>query len=93
MVLRVIMGFIGEAIFLPGLVSAGELEKTLDQIPPTWSQILSASERFELVMGGPAMLDKETGLVWEQSPDTTTRGLTSACSHCYQREVAYRLGK
>ncbi len=41
------------------------------QTLPSWDQILSASERFKLVMGGDAVLDKQTGLVWEQSPDTT----------------------
>jgi len=93
LVLGVIMGFIGGAIFFPGLVSAGELVKTLGQIPPTWSQILSPSERFELVMGGAAVLDKETGLVWEQSQDNTTRkDWIKACAHCYLREVANRLG-
>jgi hypothetical protein len=89
------------AMFLPGLISAGDLEpfdppgstmKTLDQIPPIWSQILPASERFELVMGGLAVLDKETGLVWEQSPDTVEMAWASACSHCFTREVANRKG-
>ena len=103
--LAMITAFMAAALFLPGLVSAGELEpsaapgptmKTLDEIPPTWSQKLqcdtTACPRFELVMGGAAVLDKETGLVWERSPDTSTRTWNSACIHCYTREIANRKG-
>ena len=74
--LAIITAFIATALLLPGLVSAGDLEpsaapgptmKTLDEIPPTWSQKLDASERFELVLDGEAILDKETGLVWSKN--------------------------
>ncbi len=51
------------------------------------SQKLPDAERFELVLGDAAVLDNETGLVWERSPDTTTRTWTSAISHCYTREI------
>lgn len=66
--------------------------KTLDQIPPTWSQKLDASDRFELVLDGEAVLDKETGLVWEKSPDINSRNWYDACTHCYRRDVGNRRG-
>jgi hypothetical protein len=42
--------------------------KSLEQIPPTWDQVLPAGERFKVVMGGEAVLDRETGLVWQRVP-------------------------
>ncbi len=71
----------GLGVLMPGMVGAGEMEPSaapssdgtmiaLDHLPPTWSRKLPASERFELVMGGEAVLDKETGLVWEQTVGT-----------------------
>jgi len=106
LVLGIVTAFTVAVLFLPGLVHAGDLEpanppgatmKTLNEIPPTWSQILDASERFESVMDGYAVLDKETGLVWERTPDTDypdtdKRDWYAACSHCYKREVANRKG-
>jgi len=66
---------------------------------PTWHQILPSndgtpcnSSRFKCVMNNQAVLDRETGLVWEKSPDTTTMTWTAACTHCYGREVANRKG-
>ena len=35
-------------------------------LAPQWSQKLPATQRFDLVFGGEAVLDKETGLVWQR---------------------------
>ena len=43
--------------------------ETLHQIPHAWSQVLPASKWFELVIGGKAVLNKETGFVSEKSLD------------------------
>ncbi len=66
--------------------------KTLDQIPPTWDQVLSADVRFQSVMGGAAVLDKETGLVWEQAPDVSTQTWFEAKGYCLLKSVGGRRG-
>lgn len=58
----------------------GSTMKTLNEIPPTWSQILPSSERFELVMGDEAVLDKETGLVWQRMAGLVAYRWDQACN-------------
>jgi hypothetical protein len=90
-------------LFAAGMSHAGSLQpsagpgptmKTLDQIPPTWSQKLDAAHRFELVLEGHGVLDKETGLVWEQSPipQMGTTFWEDAITFCVQREISNRKG-
>ena len=70
-----------------GIVSAGPLDPTSAPAPtqrtqndllPAWHQTLSAtggcnSERFDCVLTGDvAVLDRETGLVWQRSPTGST---------------------
>ncbi len=69
-----------------------DITTQLDNIPPAWSEILPAADRFKLVMSSAAVLDRETGLVWEQSPDTTTRTWQFAHVHCNQKTVGNRKG-
>jgi len=86
--------------FRPNLVKHADLQdqlnaiqSQLEQIPPVWSQDLAAAERFVLVLGGVAVLDKETGLMWEQSPDTGgPQILLSAQAFCNERSVGDRKG-
>ena len=98
LVLAVIAAFIGAGYIEPPQEAVGGSEnpistmETLHQIPPAWSQVLPASKRFELVMGGKAVLDKETGLVWKKSLDLTKISWVNACSHCYEMELSGRKG-
>lgn len=59
---------------------------------PSWHQVLPAAERFVLVMGGVAVLDKETGLVWEQSPSTAFWNWLQATLICANSNVGGRMG-
>jgi len=101
----VIMMAIFSVIFSPSPITAGSLQpsaapaptmKTLDEIPPTWDQSLecdsTACPRFQLVLGGAGVLDKETGLVWEQAVDSSAMSWASAQQYCASRVVGGRLG-
>jgi hypothetical protein len=92
---------IGTFLIVPCIVTAGQLQpaallmprlKPLDKVKPTWSQKLPAKKRFVLVLDGEAVLDRETGLVWERSPNTTTSNLFAAVELCYRKEVGGRKG-
>lgn len=96
-----LIAFVSIMFFLPVMLHAGDLDpsgppaptmKTLDQIPPAWSQKLPASERFVLVLDGAAVLDKETGLVWEKAPLTLRHTWAEAISYCIERNVGGRRG-
>ncbi|MEB2308821.1 MAG: hypothetical protein OZ917_05905 [Candidatus Brocadiaceae bacterium] len=53
---------------------SGPTVRTTKELQPAWStKIKKASKRFQLVLDGAAVFDKETGLVWEKSPDTETK--------------------
>ena len=61
-------------------------------VPPSWSQKLPAAERFELVLDGAGVLDKETGLVWEQVPDSVHRTWVAAKTFCITSMWGDRFG-
>jgi len=98
---------IGLLIF-PLIATAGSLEpsaqpaptmRTLDEIQPTWSKKIPCSvdscPRFQVLadFNNEAVLDRETGLVWEKSPATNTYvAWVSAINRCTQLDVGGRKG-
>jgi len=64
----------------------------VDRLPPAWSQNLPVGERFVLVMGGVAVLDKETGLVWEQAPVEPASNWIDAHVRCNIKGLGNRKG-
>jgi len=61
---------------------------------PSWDQKLSASTRFVVLSnwGGAAVLDRETGLVWEKSPSPEEGPWIIALQHCNTLTVGNRMG-
>jgi hypothetical protein len=61
--------------------------------PPFWDNQINNSTRFKVLndFNNAAVYDKETGLVWEQSPDNTGNWL-GALLLCYNKEVGARKG-
>jgi hypothetical protein len=72
--------------------SVNNLEPFQGNMPPAWYQILPSAERFLPVMDGVAVLDRETGLVWEKSPSTSTLTWFAAQTHCNDLTVGNRKG-
>lgn len=61
---------------------------------PSWSQQDNTTKRFTVLtaFGGAAVLDNETGLVWERSPDSSTFDWWDNQAHCNNRTVGNRKG-
>lgn len=61
----------------------------------TWDKKITGKGRFKVLsqFDRAAVLDKETGRVWEQSPDPATAiSWFEAINHCYKRVVGGRRG-
>ena len=61
---------------------------------PSWDQTLPAATRFIVLtnMNSAAVLDQETGLVWEQSQSTSPFVWLAASSHCMDSDTGGRKG-
>jgi hypothetical protein len=67
--------------------------RTLSSIPPSWFREFASNDgdgagcnstRFTCVMNGLAVLDNETGLVWERDAGTTNPTFSGAMIECHQ---------
>ena len=71
--------------------------KTLSDLVPAWHQTLSSngcgSARWSCEMGNAAVLDNETGLVWEKTPSNVTAlDWLTATQVCDQAQTGGRMG-
>ena len=61
---------------------------------PSWNQQLPVSTRFIVLANwaSAAVLDRETGLVWEKSPSISTSDWFNASHDCLSRNTGGRMG-
>ncbi|HZE89151.1 MAG TPA: DUF1566 domain-containing protein [Verrucomicrobiae bacterium] len=60
--------------------------------PQPWDRLIPASKRFKPALDGTAVLDRETGLVWELAPDTAPISWVAAPFVCLGKTVGGRKG-
>jgi hypothetical protein len=77
------------AIFIAPLFFTSALSQ-----PIPWDKQINGAGRFQVLsqFNGAAVLDKETGLVWEQAPSTTEQPWFNAVLGCYSNDVGGRKG-
>ncbi len=69
------------------------IQSNLGQIQPAWNEILPADVRFVPALNGEAILDQETGLVWEKGPNAVEIHLWAfAQQECNPKVVGARSG-
>lgn len=95
-----IAGVVLGSLILAGWGLGNALAET--PTPPTdfqglsqsWDKKLPGVSRFTVLsdFGGAAVRDNETGLVWEQSPETKTVNWSGARFHCTSLKISGRMG-
>lgn len=62
--------------------------------PPFWDDQINSPQRFKVLneFNGEAVLDRETGLVWERSPSPVAFPWVTAFIVCFPKTVGGRLG-
>jgi uncharacterized protein DUF1566 len=77
-----------------GEATKGSGAGTEDNHALRWDQVLPVAQRFVTLQAfnGDAVLDKETGLVWEKSPQTTAVSSANVRLTCANKAVGGRKG-
>jgi hypothetical protein len=93
--LRLTVGF----LVLGALAVAANPAQAVDAVgpyyaEPAWDQSLLVAPRFVVLTnwGSAAVLDKETGLVWEKSPSAVTKNWAAARRVCTAKTTGARKG-
>lgn len=88
------LGVMAVALGMASLVQAQTTANGPYYATPSWDQTLPAATRFIVLsnFNNQAVLDRNTGLVWEQSPDTTIREWSGAREGCLARTIANQQG-
>lgn len=84
-------GFRNIALWLCGL-GAVALAAVLPAQAESQDQPATDSGRFVLVLGGEAVKDRKTGLLWEQAPDSFHGVWSEAPDHCRAKAVGGKQG-
>ena len=95
----IIGGLMSLCLFAGAAVMAGPaLAQTTSVGPyyatPSWDQTLPAATRFIILsnFASAAVLDRETGLVWEKAPQTTAETWFAARGTCANKTIGNRKG-
>ncbi len=95
---RIILGLLALGVLAGAALTASPAQAASGIGPlfpdPAWSRKLPAATRFLILTdwNNEAVLDKETGLVWERTPDSLPEYWYSAKSTCLNRTVSNRRG-
>ncbi|MDY0042245.1 MAG: DUF1566 domain-containing protein [Desulforhabdus sp.] len=58
----------------------------------SWDKTISGAARWTLVLNNEAVLDRETGLVWERNTDSIKKTWLGAFYYCYDLSLGNRMG-
>ena len=92
---RVIVG--SALVILIGLADGGQAQTTLDRASPyvaSWNRTLPTEARFIVLanFNSEAVLDQDTGLIWERSPSTVRTDWRAARSSCLNKAIGGQRG-